>query len=49
MAEKIIHAERIEEIINVFGSMDENIKIIEHEFGVVIVNRDTELKVRESA
>ena len=45
MAEKIIHAERIEEIINVFGSLDENIKIIEQEFGVVIVNRDTELKV----
>ena len=45
MAEKIIHAERIEEIINVFGSLDENIKIIEQEFGVVIVNRDTELKI----
>ena len=45
MAEKIIHAERIEEIINVVGSLDENIRIIEQEFGVVIVNRDTELKV----
>ncbi len=45
MAEKIIHAERIEEIINVFGSLDENIRIIEQEFSVVIVNRDTELKI----
>ena len=38
MAEKNIQAERIEEIINVFGSLDENIKTIEQEFGVVIVN-----------
>jgi phosphate starvation-inducible PhoH-like protein len=45
MAEQTIQAERLEEIINVFGSMDENIRIIEQEFGVTIVNRDTELKV----
>jgi phosphate starvation-inducible PhoH-like protein len=35
----------MEQIINVFGSMDENIRIIEQEFGVQIVNRDTELKI----
>jgi phosphate starvation-inducible PhoH-like protein len=45
MAEQTIQAERLEEIINVFGSMDENIRLIEQEFGVTIVNRDTELKV----
>ena len=45
MAEQIIHAERMEQIMGVFGSMDENIKIIEQEFGVVIINRDTELKI----
>ncbi len=45
MAEKIISADRIDEIINVFGSLDENIRIIEQEFSVTIVNRDTELKV----
>lgn len=45
MAEKIISADRIDEIINVFGSLDENIRIIEQEFSVTIVNRDTELKI----
>ena len=45
MAEQLIQAERMEQIINVFGSLDENIKIIEQEFGVTIISRDTELKV----
>ena len=45
MAEQIIQAERMEQIINVFGSLDENIRIIEQEFGVTVINRDTELKV----
>ena len=35
----------MEQIINVFGSLDENIRIIEQEFDVKIINRDTELKV----
>ena len=34
MAEQTIQAERMEQLINVFGSLDENIKIIEQEFGV---------------
>ncbi len=45
MAEFCVNAERMEQLVNVFGSMDENIRIIEQEFGVTIVNRDTELKV----
>ena len=45
MSERIINAERIEQIINVFGSFDENIKKIEQTFGVKISNRGTELKV----
>ncbi len=45
MAEQNIQAERMEQIINVFGSLDENIRIIEQEFDVKIINRDTELKV----
>ncbi len=49
MAETCISAERMEQIINVFGSMDENIRIIEQEFNVSIVNRDTELKVSGEA
>ena len=45
MAEITISADRMEQIINLFGSMDENIRIIEQEFHVSIVNRDTELKI----
>ena len=43
--ERLINAERIEQIISVFGSFDENIKRIEQTFGVRVTNRDTELKV----
>ena len=43
--ERIISAERVEDIITVFGSFDENIKRIEETFGVSIVNRGDELKV----
>ena len=45
MSERIINAERIEQIINVFGSFDENIKRIEQTYGVKITNRGTELKI----
>ena len=43
--EKIINAERIEQLISVFGSFDENIKRIEQTFDVHVTNRGTELKV----
>ena len=43
--EQIINAERIEQIISVFGSFDTNIKKVEEEFGVHVVNRGTELKI----
>ena len=46
MTEKTINAERVEQLIDVFGSFDENIKRIEAEFDVHIVNRDTELKIQ---
>ena len=45
MSERIINAERIEQIINVLGSFDENIKRIEQTYGVKITNRGTELKI----
>ena len=45
MSERIVNAERIEQIINVFGSFDENIKRIEQTYGVKITNRGTELKI----
>ncbi len=43
--ERIINAERIEQIISVFGSFDENIRYIETAFNVKVANRGTELKV----
>ena len=43
--ERIVDAQRMDDIISVFGSFDENIKRIEDEFHVSIVNRGTELKV----
>ena len=45
MTERLINAERVEQLIDVFGSFDENIKKIEAEFQVRITNRNTELKV----
>ena len=43
--EQTINVERIEYLINVFGSFDENIKIIERELGVHVIYRDTEIKI----
>ena len=43
--ERIVNAERVEDIIAVFGSFDENIKRIEDVLNVSIVNRGTDLKV----
>ncbi len=49
MIERIVNAERVEDLIAVFGSFDENIKRIEEALGVTIVNRGTELKVSGDA
>lgn len=43
--ERMVSAERVEDLIAVFGSFDENIKKIEEALAVSIVNRGTELKV----
>ena len=45
MTERIINAERIEQLISVFGSFDENIRQIEAAFQVNVTNRGTELKI----
>ena len=42
MMERTVNAERLEQIIEVFGSFDENIKRIEAAFQVHVVNRGTE-------
>ena len=46
MIERIINAERIEQLIEAFGSFDENIKRIESAFQIHVINRGTELKVQ---
>ena len=45
ITERIVNAERVEDLIAVFGSFDENIKKIEENLCVSIVNRGTDLKV----
>ena len=45
MTEKFVNAERVEDLISVFGSFDENIRRIEEALGVTIVNRGTDLKI----
>ncbi len=45
ITERIVSAERVEDMIAVFGSFDENIRRIEETLCVSIVNRGTELKV----
>ena len=49
MTEQIVNVDRIEQIIDLFGSFDENIRILESEYDVRIVNRDTELKITGEA
>ena len=43
--ERIVNAERVEDLIAVFGSFDENIKRIEEALNVHVVNRGTDLRV----
>ena len=43
--ERMVNAERVEDMIAVFGSFDENIRRIEDALSVTIVNRGTDLKV----
>lgn len=43
--ERIVNAERVEDLIAVFGSFDENIKRIEEALDVHVVNRGTDLRI----
>ena len=43
--EQRISIERLEQAINLFGSFDENIRLIESEFHVTVANRESELRV----
>ena len=46
MTERTVNAERMEQVIEVFGSLDENIRKIEDAFHVHVVNRGEELKIQ---
>ncbi len=43
--ERFIEAERMDLVINLFGSFDENVKLIEKELDVAIINRGSEIKL----
>ena len=45
MVEQTVSIERMEQAVNIFGSFDENIRLLEQEFHVTVVNRDGELRV----
>ena len=45
MAEQIITIDAVEQAASLFGSFDENVKTIEHELGVNIVSRGSNLKI----
>jgi phosphate starvation-inducible protein PhoH and related proteins len=43
--EKTIEFDRMEHAINLFGSFDENVKIIEESFDIKLISRDSEIKI----
>ena len=45
MIEQIINVDRMEQAVSLFGSFDENVRLIEQHCGVDIVTRGTDLKV----
>ena len=45
IVERTVNAERVEDLIAVFGSFDENVKRIEEALNVQVVNRGTDLRV----
>ena len=49
MTERIVNSDRVEDLITVFGSFDENTKRIEDALSVSIVNRGTDLRVTGEA
>ncbi len=45
MFEQSISVDRMEHAVSLFGSFDENVKLIEKEYGVSVISRGSELKV----
>ena len=49
MSEQTINIDRMEQAVALFGSFDENVKLIEKEYEVSVIGRDSELKVTGEA
>ena len=47
--ERFIEVERMEPVMNLFGSFDENVRIMEKELDVAIINRGSEIKIAGEA
>ena len=45
MLEQVFNLERMEQVVSLFGSFDENIKLIEKHYNVDILSRGTEIKI----
>jgi len=45
MIEKTLEVERMEHVISVFGSFDQNLRIIETELGVKVIDRDDKIHI----
>lgn len=46
MFEQTVDIERIEQIVNLFGNFDENIKQIEKKYGVTVTSHGSQIKIR---
>lgn len=45
MADRVINVNDTEQIINLFGPYDENINMIQRQYGVVVISRGTDIKI----
>ena len=45
MVERIVNVESIDSILNIFGSFDENVNLIQKQYNVVILSRGTDIKI----
>lgn len=49
MFEQVISVDRMEQAVSLFGSFDENIKLIESHYGVTVLSRGSEIKITGDA
>lgn len=45
MFEQVLSLDRMEQAVSLFGSFDENVRLIEKHYGVDIVSRGTDIKI----